>query len=129
MSKQIDEVMGLVNEVQKNRVCAEMSPSNKEHFNYLADKAFVAISDKLRELLPVWIDATKQKPEDGEQVWASMVDSNGKSTFQAYAIWEDGDWFLDVMDSGDLYSRQKAIKDGLDACTVKCWMPLPKAPE
>lgn len=45
--KHVDEVMELVNEVQKNRVYAELSPSNKDKYNYLADKAFVAISKKL----------------------------------------------------------------------------------
>lgn len=129
---QIKEVMGMVKSLAVASTCYGVfrAMSNPEQTGAIQEAKELerAIESKLRELLPGWIDATKQKPEDGEQVWAIMVDSNGKSTFQAYAIWEDGDWFLDVMDSGDLYSRQKAIKDGLDACTVKCWMPLPKAP-
>lgn len=47
----ISEVMNLVNEVQKNRVCAEMSPSNKDHFNDRATEASKAIESKLRALL------------------------------------------------------------------------------
>lgn len=117
MQKQIDEVMGLVEEY-KDVAIGGFSGWDER----------MAIESKLRELLPVWVEVGKQKPEEDQQVWVRCVDANGKSTFQAYAIWADGDWFMDVMDSGDLYSRQRAINDGLDACTVTHWMQLPPEP-
>lgn len=51
MEAVIKEIMGLVNTVQKNRVCAEMCPSSKDHFNGLAQEASTTIVAHLRDAL------------------------------------------------------------------------------
>lgn len=51
MEAVIKEIMELVNTVQKNRVCAEMSPSNKDHFNGLAQEASTTIVARLHAAL------------------------------------------------------------------------------
>lgn len=66
-------------------------------------------------------------PDDG-QYWVLYRWSDGHVS-QGYAIWEDGEWFLDVLDSGDLISRQRAIQDGLDTAAVIAWHAMPETPE
>lgn len=79
-----------------------------------------------------WIPVTERLPQDGQQVWVIMQWAAEKASHdysnQGYAIWSDGDWFFDLTESGDLYSRQQAIKDNLDAAEIAAWMSLPAAP-
>jgi len=77
----------------------------------------------------VWIDASKKKPSDGQQVWASFTFPDG-SVCQSYAIWDDSgsDWFMDIL-SCDLISRVSAIKNGFTVAEITHWMPLPKPPK
>lgn len=59
---EVKELMGLVNDIQKNRVCAEMSPSNKDHFNDRATESAKAVELKLRNLLAE-LPATAAQPD------------------------------------------------------------------
>lgn len=76
-----------------------------------------------------WMPIESAKLVDGEQYWLSLDYGAGDfRSAQAYGIWSDGDWFLDVTESGDLYSRQAAIKDGLIPAIVTHVRRLPKTP-
>lgn len=81
-----------------------------------------------------WNQASKIKPEQGQQVWVSYVfdvpgDEGGETLHQGYAIWSDNDWFFDVDWDGTLLSRIEASKRGMISCTITHWMPLPEAPK
>jgi len=76
-----------------------------------------------------WHSASEE-PEHGQQCWVTLHwKESDESCAQAYAIWQDGDWYFDLQESGDLYSRQKAIKDGFTVAEVTAWMPLPQPPK
>lgn len=68
MQDKIQEIMGLVNTVQKNRVCAEMCASHKDHYNALASAAWASIESKLRELV--------REPLSHELAWTIAVVSD-----------------------------------------------------
>jgi len=74
--------------------------------------------------LPRWISVQERMPLDGQQVWVQLV-KDGRDIGQGYAVWQGDDWYLDLTESGDLYARQRAIADGLDAAEVSHWMEMP----
>lgn len=76
VEKQIEEVMVLVNTVQKNRVCAEMALEHKDHYNEKAQAAATQIIAKLRTLL--------SSAQSGEQVpfMYAIADGYGNAFFE-----------------------------------------------
>ena len=119
MDDKIKEVMRLVNDVQKNRVCAELSPSNKDHFNGLASAAYAAIESKLRELVLVWLPIeSAEKPAIGANGFGErvllLVDC-GDGTLKSTKIgWWCNKWMMDTGGS--------VKENGYRAIG---WMPLP----
>lgn len=70
-----------------------------------------------------WVSIDDHMPEHNEQVWVAFEDHG-----QGYAIWTGKDWFLDLKESGDLYLRQQAIRDGFEALPITHWHKIPKRP-
>lgn len=72
-----------------------------------------------------WIKVTKRMPKDGQQVWVHY-----KGGEQGFAIWteSDQDWFIDVLETGDMITRQKAIREGARVAEITHWHPLPESP-
>ena len=126
MSKQIEEVMALVDEWgMTSYLCGEAEldahhpEATQEEIDYAKDRskkeraAWSAIEAKLRELLPVW-QPIESAPKGFTHILVSSRDSVEKVYFDD--------------DLGKWCQAWEGDEDFDDLFTPEYWMPLPKAP-
>lgn len=119
MQKQIDEVMGLVNQLKED--WSEWLSVEDEQLcsaERKVEESTKAIETKLRELLPVWKPIESARMEEGSEIWAYV---DGEQAAMRYTETPDGDlwcWCDEALSDIDPEPNQPHY-----------WMPLPKAPE
>ena len=130
MSKQIEEVMALVN--------AYAAMQGVEPYDKQID-AHDAIEAKLRELLPVW-QPIESAPKDGSCILLGLEESEDHGAVSTLGFWSEGigdapdemghdDGFTDVNFQIFRGGRSWGVeKYRYPAFQPTRWMPLPKAP-